>query len=434
MPTQFFFATLIKTANILLFCYMFGVHRNIPILLIGLAIAFHPAFLDYHAFSIDATSFELGDSFALLGAVLLARAPRSNLAVLAAGACFTLSIATYQPKLALIASLLTLLVLHDSTRDTPPAHHAAAIVRTLLRAAAAFAIGLVLYLLSIKATTQPGSGERRHVNSLPEIFEQTYLAYGRMYEYFVLRVDYLPKTLFFLPALCLLAALAVALHRAAKAGRIPAALCAAALLALPCAMHLTYIVNSQAWENAGRILFPHAYVLGFALMVLMRQPGLHGAGTAAAAVLAYFFFIGGNHEANAAAAKNVFDINKINRIVARIEQAAPPAPQSRYPVVVIGELPPHPGKRLKRFPNTIYGSQFQTETFIAYRQIELINVFLGREAARSPTPQEQQSALASAATRPPWPAPGAVYLNETTVVVVLAPPSPGVPVTWPAPQ
>ena len=65
---------------------------------------------------------------------------------------------------------------------------------------------------------------------------------------------------------------------------------------------------------------------------------------------------------------------------------------------------------------------FHEPTYIWYRQPEFTNFFLGRDGVRAPTEAERSKAEAGAVGRPVWPAPGAVYLDGDSVVVVLEPP------------
>jgi hypothetical protein len=246
-------------------------------------------------------------------------------------------------------------------------------------------------------------------------------------------VDYLPHVLKYVPALAILlgiAALAWQAYRVQKG----LALAALTLVAFfPVALQLSYIINELTWPNAGRILAPHAYFLLFFLTSAWSLPSFRPVATLLVTVLVYYFCIVGTQETNAAALKTIFDLGKINRVVTRLESVIPDLYQRQLPVVVVGELvvTKEQTERLKRYPNDLYRAYVITETFVAYRQVELLNFFLGRDAVTGPTQTQSDAALVSQQGRRPWPAPESVYEQDGVIVIILESYGPDVPVTWP---
>jgi hypothetical protein len=148
-------------------------------------------------------------------------------------------------------------------------------------------------------------------------------------------------------------------------------------------------------------------------------------------VLVYYFCIVGIQETNAAALKTIFDLGKINRIVTRVESVVPDLYRQQLPVVVVGELAltQEQTERLKRYPNQLYRAQVTTETFVAYRQVQLLNFFLGRDAVTWPTQTQLDAALVSQQGRRSWPAPESVYEQDGVIVILFESYGPNVPVT-----
>jgi hypothetical protein len=395
-----------------------------------LLFCFHPALLDYYSFSVDHVSFVVGDSLAIAGVLALDRLQNRWYRIPLAALAFALALATYQPKIALIALLLVVWCLRpgdDSEVEAVPA-----LARRVAVAAASFGASVAVYYGSVLMLTVRSGGERRHLNSVSRMLETFADSYRETVANFTTRVDYLPRLLSFLPALLMVAAVAVLLTQARRRGLAGVMLSALLIACVPPALQLSYIVNDETWASAGRILSVHLYLVGFAVVVVMGASALGRiAGGAGFAVLIYFFVIVVSQEANSAALREVHDTAKVQRIVTRVEQAVPDVLASQRPVVVIGELPFQSQGPLKRFPNRLYTAHVTSEPFVAYRQTEILNFFLGRPVIVAPTEAQVASAVRAAGTHRAWPAPDAVFETDDGVITVLLEPyRDGVPVTW----
>ena len=103
---QMAFGSAIQIINGFLFASLLRVKKIFYIFLMAVFLALHPAFLDYYSFTVDHISFALGDTLGLLGVVVLARTPDQRVGIVLAIVCFVLMLATYQPKIGLMAVLL----------------------------------------------------------------------------------------------------------------------------------------------------------------------------------------------------------------------------------------------------------------------------------------------------------------------------------------
>lgn len=423
---QFILAAAVQAINALILCRIFRCDRPTSLLVIGCVLVLHPAFLDYYSFTIDATTFALGDTFALLGVLALERvAGRRGVAL--AVCAFVAAIASYQPKIALCATLVLCWVTYRAAgRDD----RLAPLLATCQRAAAAFGLAVIAYYLSTKLTIFASGGGRQHLNDLPAIAHQILYAFPKLLRDFTTGADYLPRVLQFLPAACGSAAAIIILIRAGKRGPASLAVAVLALVAIIAATRLCYIINDQAWEDFGRITFPHAYLVAGALIVLARTSYARRVGTVAGAILAWSFFVLASQEANAALMKSLFDEQKINRVIARVEAVTPDLYARQHALVIIGDLNFAARRALVRFGNSAYKSQLGTEAFIFYRQTDIVNFLVGADAFTRPTGAQLTQAVAEARQHPAWPAGGSVWRSGDAVVVLLQPYTPQRATTW----
>lgn len=204
VPTlQIALASAIQIFNAFLFSYIFKVSNRLVILLISLFIALHPAFLDYYSFSVDHVSFVLGDTLALAGVLALDRLADNRTRLAASTTCFVLTLATYQPKIALIGILLVTWNLIKSIQQREPETGKNNSVDICLSCAAFFS-ALILYYVTVYLTVNWSTGNRQQVDSAREIIEQIFYSYPQVFSYFTNRVDYLPSALKAIPGLLIL--------------------------------------------------------------------------------------------------------------------------------------------------------------------------------------------------------------------------------------
>jgi hypothetical protein len=435
--TQMIMAVALQIINGFLFAQLLRVTNRIYILLAAAFLALHPAFLDYYSFTSDHIAFVLGDSLALLGVLALDRVQKRYLAILFAALCFVLVFAIYQPKIALVAFLLLawcVIGTHTGNTAKEKQPNSGMAIRHLsdrvIPALLAFVIGLLGYYLSIRLTISFDTSNRTHINDFGEMLQQVAQAYPSIIQRLGERADYLPRVLQYLPMLVVLLGV-LSLVLAAWRTNYWLALTALALIAvMPIALQLSHIINANTWQSAGRILAPDAYFLLFFLVSAWKLPWPRFIPTMILVTFVYYFSVIGSQETNAAAFKNIFDVEKISRVVSQIENVTPELYRKQWPIVVIGHISPNNEDRFRRYKNDTYGAHIKSETFEAYRQVEILNFFLGRDIVIRPTQVQVDSALTSQRNRRAWPAPESVYLDNGTIVVILEKPDSGVPVTW----
>lgn len=430
-------AIAIVTLNGFIFFILLGLGGRLNAFLAILFISLYPAFFDYYSFTIDHITFALGDTFALVGVLALDKIRHRLTALLASIILFTLSIASYQPKISLVAVLLIIWCLLRLSNGRFASQGTAldrfgliAVMNLFLTAAVILFFSTLLYFLTLKLTTVSLiSGPRGNINNVGAMLSEVVRAYPETYHNFTSRVSYLPVAISYLPLLVIVAGFLCYLW---KLRRNIGVVVAATILFLlfPIALQLTYVINSQAWSSAGRIMSSHAYFFGFFIFQLMRNESLRIAGLSLTGLLVYFFFIVVTQGANHAAMKHIYDVEKINRIAYRIEQTIPDLYQKTQSIVVFGGILSTGLDRLQRLTSDPYRAHTTTETFAPYRQVDILNFFFGHDVLRHPTKQEITIAVASASGRRPWPAPESVYSEGNVIVVILEQPGNGVATTW----
>lgn len=429
-------ATALNIVNAFILASLLGVSGRLRLLLVATLLSLHPAFLDYYSYTMPHMALVTGDTLALLAALALDRMRDRRLAVSLASLGFLLTLATHQPKIALIALLLLISCIRAATVPLPGRAHAGALGRCLLRirdAILAFGTALALYLFSLWLTLKDSPGPRTWVNNANQIATQLMRSYRATLENVTIQVDYLPAFLAWLPAAVALLGVTALLLRARRGGGATVLLTLALVALIPPALRASYIVNHYTAPVGGRFLSSHAYALIFLLVSAWSISFLRHAVIAVGVILTYCFAVVASQETNAAALQTIYDLSKINRVAIRIEDVVPDLYEKPRPVVVVGALPLVQSGTFKRHPNSLYRAN-TSESFAGYRQVEILNFFLGRPGVTSPKKAEIDAALADEGARRPWPAPESVFMKDGVVVVLLEAYAPGVRVTLPWPR
>ena len=412
----------IQIVNGFLFAALLGVTRRWYIFLIAAFVSLYPAILDYYSFTSDHIAFVVGDTFALLGVLALDRMDGRKAPVGVAALCFLLCLATYQPKIALIAVLLLMWCIRGTLdrRDIK-----SMVVERVVPASMTFALAVIAYYVSTRliiVSPQP----RTHINDLYTFLQQVLQAYPEVWRYFT-KADYLPRPLQALPLLGIALGSIALVWQVRKNGWSMISAVLVLLAAFPLALQLSYLINDATWRNTGRILAAHAYFVLFFLASAWALPRLRVISMTIMGVMLYYFVIVAAQETNAAALKTVYDLQKLNRIVARVESLIPPGGVS---VVAIGSMANKQFSEYGAYPNTLYRPHLKSDTFAPYRQVGILNFLLGRDLLRAPTRAQVGAAVASAEDRDPWPSPKSVYVHDGILVVLLSRYKPGAAATW----
>jgi hypothetical protein len=429
-PFQMAVAIAVQSVNGILFARFVGLERHLDVFLVGAALCLYPAFLDYYSFAMDHITFTLGDMFVLVAMLFCKRAPSVKQALLCC-LLFVLALACHQSKIGLMGfGCICYVAMHITGTDVDRPFSVKGTALSIVYIACVFGGACVAYLLSTKLTITFDIGERTYLNSGPEMLDAAVASYGRFVRYHTVGADYLPRALRFLPALGIALGCLAMLHKAYTRHVAAAAIVTVLLLLVPPAAGALEIINRKSWPNAGRIVFVYGYALmfflGYALLVRRMR-------TIALGILAtslYCFVVLGTQEANAAAFKTVYDLGMINRIASRIESVAEDLHQKQYALVVAGHYPDFPRSKYVRVPNKSNHAQLQIFTFAVYRQTEILNYVLGRDALGTPSAAQVGRALMSAQGRQPWPARESVYVLDDIVVVLLEKYRADMPHTW----
>ncbi len=400
-------------------------------------ISLYPAFFDYYSFTIDHITFALGDTLALAGVLAMSRIQIRMKNLIISVVLFTLSIASYQPKISQIAVLLIIWCLVQfleiSSKGQSTGQNHLNLIKSLSLigvAAYTFILSVVVYYFIFKLTAASlDNGPRGNINDLGVMMMEILRAYPETWRNFMSRVEYLPPPLAFLPGISIIFGIVLYIWALRKT-LILAFIAGVLVLIMPIALQLTYVINSQAWTGAGRILSSHAFLFSFFLLQFQKKQNFRYFGVALLILFSYFFFIVTSQGANHAAMKSIYDIEKINRVVYRIEQAVPDLYQYPRSLIVFGSLKSHNLDGLQWLKPDPYKAHTATDTFAPYRQVNILNFFLGKDILKAPTKNEIDKALMSIKDRRPWPAIESVFLDGDAIVVLLEYPYNGQDVTW----
>ena len=428
---QMYIAIVLQSINGILFAKFLGLRRQIEILLAAAFLCLYPAFLDYYSFSVDHITFVLGDTFSLIGITFCNSKPKSVKNAFVCSLFFVLSLACYQPKIALVSLLCLLyLLLKISDSKDNELFSWLTISKTLLYATCIFFGACFLYFISIKLTVTTNIGSRTHINTISEMGTAVFDSYSSFLRYFTVESDYLPRRLRALPLIGVVLGTFKLIDGARKKSLAIVFLLCLLLTLIPIALQSSYIINNISWQNAGRLTFAHGYALLFFLTIALSLNGLSFLVRGLIAAFIYFFVIVGTQESNAAAFKTIYDLNILNRIASRIETVAEKLYQKQYALVVIGHYPEFDRSKYVGNPNFRNNPHVTSPAFEIYRQPQILNFFFGQYALIEPNREQIQEALASAKNRQPWPARESVYvLNNDVIVLILERYRPGIPVT-----
>ena len=431
---QMFLAAALQGINGILFAKLLRLENRWAVFGVAAAICLYPAILDMYCFASDHLTFVFGDTLALVGMLWLAKTRPAPHNALVAVVCFTLSLAAYGPKIALIALLCLCHVAMFLTRDDDGNARESAAARgeftaTLARityVAVAFAAACVCFYVSTKLTVADNAGMRVQLNTGPQMGSAVVEAYRKFLLYCTGDADYLPVPLRMLPAVAAALGCVALLLNAWRRGAAAVAILALLLPLIPLVLRASFIINANSFEGNGRISYVNGYALVFFLAAALHRPALQWCAGGMLLVLLYVSAVVGTQETNAAAMRTIYETNMINRLAARIEQEAGDLSTKTHALVVIGRLPELPYQRYVRYRNLQTQPHARFTAFPPFRQVAFLNFLLGQDVLKMPTKTQVERATASTEGRKPWPSPESVYVDGDVVVVLLQPYKPGV--------
>lgn len=397
-----------------------GIKKRIEVFLVAAFICLYPAFLDNYSFGIDHITFALADTFALIGIIYYKRKSGDQIRAISLSICFfVLALASYQPKISLIAFLCICYLLTSFTNLHNK--HLFSWKHLLLKFSSILSVffgSCLIYFLSIKLTIVTNIGQRTHINTLTELTNELLSAYSSFVSYYTIDSDYLPLQLRFMPIAIIFIGCLALIYRASRNHISLTPVVSVLLLLVPISLRLSYIINNQTWEYAGRITFVNCYALIFFISSVLHIENLNKFIRFIIGLFLYYFIVIGTQESNAAAIKTVYDLNMINRISSRIESVTPNLYKKKYALVVIGHYPSFDRSRYVK-GNSKNAPHVASFAFESYRQTEILNYFFGRDILVRPTNDQMRRTIASAKDRQSYPASDSVYLIDDEIIVVL---------------
>lgn len=436
----------VQIANGILFARLLGLRDPLPVFLSASLISVHPFVSDYYAFGGDHLVLVLGDT-AILAAFLLVREwRRTGWATAAAAVLIQFGLSCYQPKIGLAATLWVLLLLAAIARWDGTHEALRRDMREMLWHAVVIASAAALYMALLKlsqwwlgnpAADSPHSLKRLAINHGADFLLQA----GRaliLTQDSLLEADLFGTELQILPGLmlALLALLAGgrALSRAAnrRDRNWVLLLLLLSLGLLPFAMHASHLISIQTYD-AGRIMMPTVYLSAFLplmLLAITRPRPLRIAVLVVAFFMCYRFVIASAEAGHLAHLRSLYEMQFANRLTSRIEPMLADTPRRRPALVVVGR------RRLPAVlkPSIRTRSNLNEQSFVSYREVEMLNFLLGRDVLAFPNEAQTKRALDYAARHPVWPAKESVaLLGDDLVVVVMERPHENVVTTMVVP-
>lgn len=404
--------------NGILVADILGLKVNWQRFCIASLVSLHPTILDYYSFTADNIGFTLGDTLILVGAKIIAdngnlRSPAWGFA----GILYFLGLSIYAPKVGVIGIASIMVVVVGASRAESFWSWAKEVV---LPNILAIIIGVSLFgvvsaiLLSSTSTT-----DRTEVAPIMVMLRAVAHAIPST-------LDILRQHSRAVPMGGVIALLSLIIVGGfgyvwrAKSNVYVATAVVFVIALMPLALQSASIINVHTENFAGRILSSWSYATAFLGSGIFWLPRLRGAAYAAFAWLIYSYAIVASREASAMSMKNIYETELISRIVGRAEQLVPFG-EMRSLVILGNTYSTSPGL-IVQTGAAPFQTHIKTESFIAYRQVEIANFFAGRNIFQYPTISELEAAKKAALTSPAWPQEGSVFsVGDTSVVVLMAP-------------
>ncbi len=433
-------AATLQGLNGIFLAALIGIKSRLQTCLLASVLCLYPLFLDYYSFAVDHLSFVLGDTLCLLGALIWLKAKRTRMRITGSAALFAVAIGIYGPKVSLVSLLLLACLMLRLTEEkgTHNATHASSVrleallpLREVAIAAASLIAAIVIIVIISKLTVSSMDvSPRTHLNGAAEALQEIRSSYLNTYRYFRYQISGLPAWGFIVPAMAMGLGSLSLMVRIAKVKPSNLLIGVLILALVPVALHATWIINNEAWRHAGRIQSANGYFLVLLLGCMLRSGQLRATGMGLATIMLYFFCIHATQQTNFILMKSTYESNFINRIATRIEPLMEIRPGRPQGLVVIGSIPKLNIGSYVKYPERS-AAITNTETFARYRQVEILNYFLGHDYLRIPKPSEVTQALNLAKmTEGVWPSPQSVKVLDDTIVVIMEKPTSTTSVTW----
>lgn len=433
---QMICAAVIQGLNGILLARLIGLSDKFQVFIIAAILCLYPAFLDYYSFVADHISFVIGDFLVLLGSLAWVRRRRVIARLAWTSFFYSLALATYAPKIALISTFtlfnpMLILTVYSASFWNKEYFDGSRVVREFLLAPAPLVAAVALFWASTKILIRRPIFPSTHLNSAQEVVKEIGSSYGAFWSYLSSGIGGVPSGILGLIPLLLVMCGLFSLMTWPGRNRLVRILLFGTVLLVPVAVNSSRIVNHFTPSDSGRFYAAYAYTFLFFLGIALQHQALRQATLAMACLLLWFFLVLGTQQSNAAQFKSTYELSMINRILGRVEPLLRSSETDQNPLVVIGNYPRFDVQRFVHWPSSRDAPHMlTTEVFASYRQVEIMNFLLGKNMLRQPTEEEKRAALKSAEGVSPWPAEGSVFLSEKSVVVALQHHRQDGPITW----
>jgi hypothetical protein len=409
-------------------------------------ISIHPFITDYYAFGGDHLVLVLGDTFIILAFLLVRRKPTSVLRFAAAVFLVQLGISCYQPKIGLLATLWLLIFFSRLVEWDGTAVFLRRIGRELSISGALILCGAALYFAILKLTQfwfgNPALGNThaeyrlsmaRVADLIPEAQKVMQNTYEILFasDFFGYAFKMLLGMLLVLFLISLSFRIIVRAERPGLKILAPCLLISGICL-LPFALHAAYMVSPQSYF-AGRFLMPIAYLTAFLPLMLLkmvrRKPALQWPVVGIILFVCCRFVLIDADDGHLARLRTTYEFQFASKLASRIELSLPATPHEHYALVVIGQPP------LPALLNPVVDSKsnLNARSFIQFRDVEMLNFFLGRNLLSYPNRDQVNRALRSASHLSIWPEKESIGVEEEIIVVELERPHQNVMTTTAVP-
>lgn len=404
----------IQALNGVLFADLIGVNGRWKRLLIVLLVCLHPVLLDFYSFIADNVSFTLGQTLAIGAALALSRVRQVWLAIVVASLLTMLSLAAYPPLISVVLTVHLAMLLSRAGY----AESGARLWREAIRSGAAVVSGTLLYLVTARLALRTDGDKRTTINTLSGIIREATDAYVTVFKSTVGQITNLPALATWAFTAMLVIGFVALLVQSFRKSLFRGVLAAILIAAMPLAIMASYVINSESFDNTGRLVggYPYAFAV-FALPLLTFQL-TRWLGGAVVGLATYGFAFIAVQENSYIAAKNNYETQTLNRLIDRIELMLPN--DEPAPIVVIGRFTLDQLDKIVQFPKRPLRPHTTLPSFATFRHASLTNYLAGRELVTEPTQLQVDRAIVDAQSHRLWPYEGSVYMLDEIVVVVFS--------------
>lgn len=428
---QMFLAVALQVASGIVFARILQARGRLQTLIVVLLVSLHPTVMDYYSFNSDAVSFTLGDLLIVAGGYVLLRPGWARVAT--ATLCFFLALSIYQPKIAVLAVILVVAsrqaILTSGTEECRSNPGALGVVQIAMRFLLAPLLACAAYWIVLQMLVSREGGLMTVLNPEENPLMRISAAYIRAATGFDDLVSLLQPPVVWIVMLSIGGSLGVVVAQFVRRPSLRSLLGCAMLALLPPAAYLTFILNDISWTEAGRIFVSEAYVLAFVLSLSWPFPVLRPISLFASIAIIFYMAVIAGQETQAASIRSTLEMQRIERIFARIEMEVPDLYARKHDLLVVGKLPDDAYRQFVRLSWRHNRPNLSYSLFATFHQTTYLNLIAGRDVFDRVQSANLEGLLREVAGRPAWPAPGSVFVDGDTVVVMLEPYRDGIELT-----